>query len=678
MALTVAQLVVEVGADVRGAMSGLGQVQTRINRLVGGVRSAAMSLAPVGVALGAIGAVGLRAFTGYENAMAELIARTGLAGDELERVRELTFDMGRTTQFSATQAAEAMLQLVASGQSVNEAMSTLPQVLTLAAISGLDLGTTADALTDVLQMFNLEVQDSAAAVNVLAAAEGASSATVALLVEGLANVGPVARQMGLDIETTAAALAVLSENGIKGAEAGTALKSMLLNMTRPTDDVQAAWERLGTSFYDAQGNMRPLPDILADIKAGLADMTPQEANETLKALAGSYGLVAMNALLGDLSITDMLDAMGNQASAAEIAAAKTDTLSSSAQRLKSSLEVLLIKNLQSLVENGLRPLIDVLTGVVGLLIMWADENPQVAQTVVGLAAGIVVLTTTLTALSAVLSITSSGFALLSPPVLMVAGVLALVVGIVRAVETNFLGLGDRVREVRDAFGEGGLTGTLKGLGLALLAIPRTIAEVFVDTSQIQAWVGVWENLKTIIGALPGFIVGVLSDATVSVVNAVPTALEAAVCLGRAIFDGIVNVLRSLPAKLVQMINDAIPNEIDLGSVRHTFDLPGILGGPQTVDVKFGKIDLPDNPLPIPAFAAGGIVTRPTLALVGEREPEAIIPLSRLERGGGEGRGIVITGDVHVHGVQDVQTLLRELERAAARRDSRLTVPRGVS
>lgn len=688
MAVSIAELVVTVGADISRAQRGLQAVENRLQGMSRGVLSTAASFAPLSAALGAVGVVGLKAFADYDEKIAELVARTGVMGDELAQVEALAQRFGTTTRYSATQAVDAMLQLISSGQTLEEAMSTVDDVLTMASVSGLDLGTSADALTDIMAQFGLETGEAAGVVNILSNAAGASSATVSDLVDAMANVGPVARAYGVDVGTAAATLAVLSENGVKGAEAGTALKSMLLNMTRPTEEVTAAWEALGTSFYDAQGNARPLPVILEDIKAGLADKTPEEANEILKDLAGSYGIVALNALLGGQSIQDMLDTMEMQTPATELAAVRNDTLAGKLDRLRSSIQVLLIQAMKPFVESYLNPLLGILANIIGHVTNWIAQNPQLTSTVVAVGAALVGFTATLTVLGGVLGVVGAAVGALASPLVLVAG---LVIGLGIAWKTNFLGIRDAIQNVLDklqnlyndldsAFEEGSWQGLGKRLGELILQgigdlagtfyndvlvpLPGKITEIAPEvTTQATALAqGVWDAY---IGLLTGLGQAMWDEVLIPlgarILEALPDLSDKATQIGTGILDALLGALASLPNAVIDLLNSAIPNEIDLGSFEKTFDLGPL--GKQTAKVEFGTLDLPDNP--IPRFASGGIVTKPTLALVGEAGPEAIIPLTRHNSGQ---RQLVVNGPVIIQGVQRPEELWRELERVAQRRN----------
>ena len=172
--------------------SGLENTVNNMRRVGGELQGLGMAISAAVAPLVAFGAQGVRTAMTFDSAMAQISARTGVVGEDLERVRQLALQMGADTVFSAQDAADAMLELLASGQTVEQMMSTLPSVLTAAAASGEDLGTTADNITNILASFQLGVEDSAAVVDALSRAAGASSADIGSLADGFANVGGVA------------------------------------------------------------------------------------------------------------------------------------------------------------------------------------------------------------------------------------------------------------------------------------------------------------------------------------------------------------------------------------------------------------------------------------------------------------------------------------------------------
>jgi TP901 family phage tail tape measure protein len=395
----------------------------------------------------------------FEGAMNEIAARTGMTGDELDRVRLLSLQMGADTAFSAQQAADAFLELISSGQTLEEAMATLPTVLTAAAASGSDLGTTADNVTNIMSMFGLAVEDltpdvqdaatqmgltreemeawadgkapeltpmmdalatatgrttdelaimigqedAADVVNSLAKAAGASSATMDDLTAAFTNVGPVAAQFGLSVDDTAAALAVLADNGIKGSDAGTALKSMLLQMAQTTPATTAAWDELGVSLYDSNGDVRNMDTVLGELNTALSGLPVEDQNRLMQQLAGSYGITALSALLNANGIGTMKTAMDDAAGAAEVAEARMSGWQGANDALKGSLETLQIQVLTPLLENVLTPMVQKITDVVNQFTAWATQNPELANTIVTILAALAVLIGVLVPLGVIIS-----------------------------------------------------------------------------------------------------------------------------------------------------------------------------------------------------------------------------------------------------------------------------------
>lgn len=324
---------------------------------------------------------GIFAFSRFDDTLVQIQARTGATADQMDVVRLTALQMGQDTQFSASQAADAFLQLLSSGSTLEESLQALPDVLDLAAAGGLDLGYSADALTDIMAQFQLTAGDTTGVVDALARASGSSSATVADLIDGFANVGPVARGMGLSVDDTAAALAVFAENGIKGSEAGTQLRSMLNNMTRDTADVQGVWNELGVSMFDSEGNFRDLNDVIQDLNVAMADMTEEERQATIRTLGGAYGQMGLSALLAADGTEAMKDRMELAADASVIATARMMSFRGVVNQLRSSLETLSINILGPLVNDYIKPLVLWLVLALNKFNEWLTLNPQVAEAI---------------------------------------------------------------------------------------------------------------------------------------------------------------------------------------------------------------------------------------------------------------------------------------------------------
>lgn len=433
--------------------SGLENTVNSMRRMGGELQGLGMAISAAVAPLVAFGAQGVRTAMTFDSAMAQISARTGVVGEDLERVRQLALQMGADTVFSAQDAADAMLELLASGQTVEQMMATLPSVLTAAAASGEDLGTTADNITNILASFQLGVEDSAAVVDALSRAAGASSADIGSLADGFANVGGVAAQFGLSVEQTAAMLAIFAENGIKGAEAGTQLKSMLLNMARRTENTATAWRMFGTSLYEANGDLRPIPRVLEDIERAARNMTDEDRQQAFQELAGSFGVVGLTALTSSIDMETMLNAMDESADAASVAEARMNTFEGAMSSLGGSIETLQISVFTPFMNNTLRPLVQQITEVVNAINTWAQANPEAVQSIInvvlavaGLGAGLLGLGTVINFAATAIGGISALFTLLTGPIgLVVAAIAALAV----AFATNFGGIRDFVASIID-------------------------------------------------------------------------------------------------------------------------------------------------------------------------------------------------------------------------------------
>jgi len=396
---------------------------------------------------------GILAFANFDDVLTEIEARTGATADQMARVRDVALEMGQTTAFSAVDASNAMLQLLASGYDLNQTFMALRPVLDLAAAGNLDLGYAADAVTDILSQYNLEADQATVVTNALAKASGASSATVEDLVAAFANAGPVANLFGLSVDETAAALAVFAENGIKGSEAGTQLKSMLNNMVRDTDDVTGMWEELGVSMFDAEGNMRSLDDVIDDLNVAMDGMTDEERIRVIQTLAGSYGQLGLTALLSSGGIDTMLGSMEGAADAATVARARMASFKGIVNQLKSSIQTLSIVVLGPLVEQYLEPLAESVTGLVNKLIEWVIENPKLAGSLGLILAALAVLGPVLYGIGTYLKFAAAGFKMLGYAMSFLftpMGLLILLIGLLAlAFATNFLGIRDALQPVID-------------------------------------------------------------------------------------------------------------------------------------------------------------------------------------------------------------------------------------
>lgn len=259
MATVIENLFVAIRADSKGLDKDLKGVLGKFKKLenVGKNLSFKLSLPIV-----ALSGVILKMAGDFESAMNTVAAKSGATGVEFQKLENLAKKLGATTRFSATQAAQGMAFLAQAGFDANQILAALPATLDLAAAGGLDLARAADIASNVLKGFRLEAEEAGRAADVLALAAAKTNTDVEELGAAMSRIAPVAADLGVSMEETAAAIGALSDAGIKGFRAGTALRAIMAKLAGPTGQAAKAMKKLGISTRDLQGNFVGLPALM--------------------------------------------------------------------------------------------------------------------------------------------------------------------------------------------------------------------------------------------------------------------------------------------------------------------------------------------------------------------------------------------------------------------------------
>lgn len=192
---------------------------------------AGFNIVAAGVAAGVTASV--KKFGDFEGQIAAVAAVLGKdAAPQISKLEQQALQLGATTSFTAKQSAEAMESLARAGFDTVQIMKTVPQVLDAAAAESMDLATAADIVASNIKAFQLEAKDAARVADALAFVSSKTNTNMVGLQEGMKFVAPVAKQMGIDLEDTAAALGALADVGLKGTLAGTGLKNALLKISK--------------------------------------------------------------------------------------------------------------------------------------------------------------------------------------------------------------------------------------------------------------------------------------------------------------------------------------------------------------------------------------------------------------------------------------------------------------
>jgi TP901 family phage tail tape measure protein len=228
-----------------------------------------------GTALG--GGAAFREFADFEEAFrrVETIQRQrGSAPEDIESLNQQARDLGRSTVFSATEVARAMVILTQQGQSAADIYRTLPNILNLAIVGQLDIARATEIVTSVQNQFGLQSKDTEEIVDTLTRGFVGSKATIEDFGTALAIVGPIAKSSGLSLQDAVVAISALRDKGQQASTAGAGLRRVLVDLNDP--DVQNTFRQLGVEVVDAGGRMKDFEEIVRDTNRALSGATPTE------------------------------------------------------------------------------------------------------------------------------------------------------------------------------------------------------------------------------------------------------------------------------------------------------------------------------------------------------------------------------------------------------------------
>ena len=296
----------------------------------------------------AIGAASSKLYYDFDNAMRGVAGTMGITAQEIangsesyKKLEGAARDCGKNTQFSATESAEALNYLALAGYDVDKAIAMLPKTLNLAAAGNLDLASATDMVTDSASALGLDIKGTERLIDQMAKTSQKSNTNIAQLGEGILTVGGTAKFLAGGTTELNTCLGILADNGIKGAEGGTALRNMILSLTAPTDKASKCMKSLGLEVFDAQGKMRPMNDIFKDLNSKLGEMSESERINVLNTLFNKVDLKSANALLANCG--DRFDFLSSQIGNADGSARQmADTMNSgmggALKEMKSALE----------------------------------------------------------------------------------------------------------------------------------------------------------------------------------------------------------------------------------------------------------------------------------------------------------------------------------------------------
>ena len=398
--------VTKVGRKMRKSMKKFGKTTVkwfkRSDRASKGLSKRLKGLLAIGAALIGIGAItaglvsAVKVGAQFEQTLVNAAAKFGPMAKQgtksFQALEDAAAKAGKSTEFSAVQAAEGLNFLAMAGFSVEQSIAALPGVIDLATAANVELGRASDIATDTLGAFNLTAKDSiqlqknlARVSDVMAKATTTANVDMEQLFETFTEAGPVATALGASIETVATAAGVLGNAGIKASRAGTILKNVFTNLAAATPEAQKQLKKLGVQLKDeATGGFRDIFDILEDLNKSMGGLGEIERAAVLKDIFGKRSLAGVNVLLakGADGLRKYREQLENSTgAAATMAAMMRDTMGNRFKIFQSTLEGFKI-TIFKVLSNQIGIITEALTKAIKVTDEWLTQNRDEVEAVV--------------------------------------------------------------------------------------------------------------------------------------------------------------------------------------------------------------------------------------------------------------------------------------------------------
>ncbi len=362
------------------------------NRLQSAGQEIATSFGVAGAAISAALGYAVNTAADFEAQMGRVGAIAEASSAELEAMTKTAMELGASTSKSASEVAQGMEMMATMGFKANEIIAAMPGVIAAAEASGEDMALVADTMAVALRAFGLEASQSTHVADVLAKTANISAANVEGMAYALKYAAAPAHTLGMSLEELSAAVAIMSDAGIRGETAGTTLRSALLSLTAPSKEASKELENLKVKITDAQGNMLPFADIIAQLRAGMQGWGNAQKAAALETLFGKEAVSGMMAVIeaGPEKIRALTAELQNSTGAsAQVAAQMKDNLKGALEQLSGAFETM-----QITIGNALIPVIQSLAGTLQSVVDWFNQlDPSVQQFIaLSAAAGAALLT----------------------------------------------------------------------------------------------------------------------------------------------------------------------------------------------------------------------------------------------------------------------------------------------
>ena len=361
-------------------------------------RQFAGNAATVGVTSGALGGgllMGAKRMLmpgiDFNAAMSRVQALTGLdqQSDDFKGLRQQSRDLGASSSYTATEAAQGQGYLAMAGFKPKEILQSMPTILSVAKAGDSDLARTADISSDILTSFGLGADQMTRVGDVLTMTFTTANTNLEMLGDTMKYVGPVAKAAGMSLEQASAMAGLLGNAGIKSSQAGTTLRSMILRLAAPTSKAGKALKELGINARDMQGNVRDIPSLLRDVATATQHMGSGKRLDFIKQIFGEEPAAGMAALI-EKQGTDGINKYvaiieKSKGIATKTATVMANNLAGDLKTMQSSWEDLGITTSDA-IDSPLRKVTNQITDIIRSISKWMQKNPELTATLLKIAA----------------------------------------------------------------------------------------------------------------------------------------------------------------------------------------------------------------------------------------------------------------------------------------------------
>ncbi|EGE7594484.1 phage tail tape measure protein [Escherichia coli] len=339
---------------------------------------------------------------GKEMSRVQALTRIDKNSPQFKALREQALKLGSETQFTASDAASGQSFLAMAGFTPQAIQAALPGVLNMALAGGVELGETADIGSNILTQFNLTADQMDRVGDTLTAAFTRTNTDLRALGETMKYTGPVAAKLGISLEEAAAMAGMLANNGLRGSDAGTAMRASLSRLASPPKAAADALKELGVSVADARGKMRPMEDVLLDLYKATQKYGQVDQISFFKDIAGEEAFVGLQTLVAAAGSGELQkltrELQGARGEADRVAKVMADNLDGDLKNLDSAWEGLRIR-ISDLVDGPLRSVTQWLTRVLEKITSLAQAHPVLTRQLLIAGGALLAMTATVGSLS---------------------------------------------------------------------------------------------------------------------------------------------------------------------------------------------------------------------------------------------------------------------------------------